>query len=180
MNKTRTYWRQYEHALGMRWHCVYPCCRKHISYNLSFQIKNLQNWPALWFGLRRDGSFTSVRSRQQWFVFNINARTQHSPSYFNALNSLSYGLKLGSLTPMCLFTPGWLIQDKYCIQIIVWKKSRSPFYHNGDPRGSRKTLLHCYAHFTDFRGGITNFPLGIHRCLRITSSPWVPRSASGE
>lgn len=100
---------------------------------------------------RRDGSFTSVRSRQQWFVFNINARTQHSPSYFNALNSLSYGLKLGSLTPMCLFTPGWLIQDKYCIQIIVWKKSRSPFYHNGDPRGSRKTLLHCYAHFTDFR-----------------------------
>lgn len=80
---------------------------------------------------------------------------------------------------MCLFTPGWLIQDKYCIQIIVWKKSRSPFYHNGDPRGSRKTLLHCYAHFTDFRGGITNFPLGIHRCLRITSSPWVPPECIG-
>lgn len=120
---------------------------------------------------RRDGSFTSIRSRQQRFVFNINARTQHSPPYFNALNSLSYGLKLGSLITMCLFTPGWLIQDKYCIQINVWKKSRSSFYHNGDPRGSRKTLLHCYAHFTNFQGGITNIPLGIHRCLHITSLP---------
>lgn len=122
-----------------------------------------------------------MRSRQHTFLFNINAHKITSATF--SMHWTFWVMALGWLSWPCVYLhTGWLIQDKYCIQIIVWKKSGSSFYHNGDPIGSRKTLFHCYAHFTTFQSRIAKYSTRNPslQTNHIVPIRWASWSVSGE